>query len=367
MKYISWAKPKLELLDKKNLNNAFNSNWISDGYYIKVLEKKFNKFLINKNTLLVNNGTSAIQLAYLALELKKNDEIIIPGYGYMAAANLALQMGFKPVFADVDLDTFCIDVNDIKNKISKKTKLIVAINTYGNVCEFDEINFFAKKKGIMVLEDAAESLGSTYNNKQSGFFGDISTFSFQATKAITCGEGGLVTINKKEKKIFNYLKLYKSHGVEKKKYFHIVPGNNFRLTNLQASMLYSQLRRLTLIKKERKKIFNLYTDLLKKKKEIKIQKFNDNVDPMFWTLALTLNVKKKIKRDKLMTLLMKKNIETRNGFYSPNKLKIYKKFKMIKFNNSDYLADNIICFPLYPGLSEKQIQYITKSFLELLN
>lgn len=156
MKYISWAKPKLELLDKKNLNNAFNSNWISDGYYIKVLEKKFNKFLINKNTLLVNNGTSAIQLAYLALELKKNDEIIIPGYGYMAAANLALQMGFKPVFADVDLDTFCIDVNDIKNKISKKTKLIVAINTYGNVCEFDEINFFAKKKGIMVLEDAAE-------------------------------------------------------------------------------------------------------------------------------------------------------------------------------------------------------------------
>lgn len=88
---------------------------------------------------------------------------------------------------------------------------------------------------------------------------------------------------------------------------------------------------------------------------------------MFWTLALTLNVKKKIKRDKLMTLLMKKNIETRNGFYSPNKLKIYKKFKMIKFNNSDYLADNIICFPLYPGLSEKQIQYITKSFLELLN
>lgn len=366
MKFIPWGKPKLDFTDKSFLIKAFDSNWISDGYYISKLENKFNKFLINKKTLLVNNGTAAIQLAYLALDLKKNDEIILPGYAYMAAANLAVQMGFRPVFADVDLDTYCIDVASIKKKISKKTKLIVAINTYGNVCDFKDLIFLAKDKGINVLEDAAESLGSTYEKKQSGSFGDISTFSFQATKTITCGEGGMVAIEKNKKNLFNKSKLFRSHGIDTKRYYHKVPGNNFRFTNLQASLLYSQFNRLKLIKNERVEIYNNYLNFFTKIKDIKIQKFNKNVDPIVWTFALTLNHKKKLKRDKLIAQLLKRNIESRNGFYSPTKLKIYKNFRT-SINNSDFLSDNVICLPLYPGLSRKNIEYIATNFIDLIN
>ena len=139
MKFIPWAKPSLNKMDKEYLNKSFDSNWISGGHYVQKFETDFSKFLKAKKTLTVNNGTSAIHLVYLSLNLKKDDEIIFPAYGYMAASNIALQLGFKPVFVDVDPETFCISVDKIKNKISTKTKLIVVINTYGNICDFNEI------------------------------------------------------------------------------------------------------------------------------------------------------------------------------------------------------------------------------------
>ena len=123
MKFIPWAKPNLNRLDKKFLLKSFDSNWISSGNFVDKLENSFAKFLKSKKTLTVNNGTSAIHIIYLALNLKRGDEIILPAYGYMAASNLALQMGIKPVFVDVDYETFCINVNKIRKKITKKNKV----------------------------------------------------------------------------------------------------------------------------------------------------------------------------------------------------------------------------------------------------
>ncbi|MDA9605013.1 DegT/DnrJ/EryC1/StrS family aminotransferase [Candidatus Pelagibacter sp.] len=366
MKLIPWAKPSLNKVDKKFLIKSFDSNWISDGYYVKKLETNFAKFLKSKNSLTVNNGTSAIHLIYLALNLQKGDEIIFPAYGYMAASNLALQIGIKPIFVDVNPETFCIDVSKIKKKISKKTKLIVIINTYGNLCDFDEIKKIRKETGILILEDAAESLGSTFKNKQSGTFGDFGTFSFQATKIITTGEGGMVTTNSSTD-FFNKLKLYRNHGVDKKRYLHVLPGTNFRLTNLQASLGYSQLKRIKLIKERRKQIFSIYQDIFKGNKNIRLQKFNRNVNPLIWTLAIYLNGRKKLNRDKLIASMMKKNIETRNGFYSPNRLKIYHKFRSKDLKVSDNISKNIICLPIYNSLSNKDVRYIANSFLKLVN
>ncbi len=365
MKFIPWAKPNLNRLDRKFLLKSFDSNWISSGNFVNKLENSFAKLLKSKKTLTVNNGTSAIHIIYLALNLKRGDEIILPAYGYMAASNLALQMGIKPVFVDVDYETFCIDVNKIRKKITKKTKLIVAINTYGNVCNFKELKKIRKETGILVLEDAAESLGSTLNNRQSGTFGDFGTFSFQATKNITTGEGGMVVTN--NKKIYDKMNLYRNHGIYKERYLHLLPGNNFRLTNLQASIGFSQLKRIRLIKKRRKEIFFLYRELLKKNRNIKLQKFEQNINPMFWTLAINLDYKKNLKRKKLIDLMMKRKIETRNGFYSPNRLSIYKKFKSNDLEISDKISENIICLPLYNTLTNKNVKYIAKNFLELVD
>ena len=354
---IPWAKPDFYGYEEKYLKEALKSTWISDGRFLKRLEKKFSNYLGVKESIAVSNGTAAIHLIYLAMDLKKGDEIIVPGFGYMAAANLAIQMGLKPIFADVDLDTFCVTAENIKKKISKKTKLIVITHTYGNVCEINQIVRLSKKRKIPLLEDSAESFGSKYNEKQTGTFGDFATFSFQATKTITTGEGGMV-ITKKGKSFIKKVRSLKTHGVLKTRYLHVYPGHNFRLTNLQAAIGCAQLKRFEKIIKERKRIFKYYEKLFINFKGVKIQKFNKNVSPVVWTFALVLNEKFFPKRDRLIKQLLKKGIETRNGFYSPCRMELYKKYKTSHLKNSNYLSRKVICLPFYASLKNNQIKKI---------
>ena len=366
MKLIPWSQPDLKIEDRNLLVKSFDSTWISGGHYIQKFEKEFSKFTGVKAALSVNNGTSAINLVYQTLKLKPGDEIIIPGFGYLAAANLAIQYNLKPIFVDVDINTYCIDVGKIEKKITNKTKLIVIINTYGNVCDLKEIIQIGKKYSLPILEDSAESLGSTYFKKQSGTFGDFGTYSFQATKTITTGEGGMV-ITKNNNKYLKKMSLIRSHGVDKKRYYHILPGNNFRLTNLQAAIGYSQLKRIKKIKLIRKNIFNIYYDTLKENKDISFQFFNQNIDPLVWTFAIRLNEKKNVNRDKIIKKMLDNKIETRNGFYSPNYLKIFKKFWSKNLVNSDSLSKYIICLPFYNNLKKKEILYISKKLLKIIS
>ena len=363
-KIIPWSQAHFMSNEKYHLNKAFNSTWISGGSYVTKFEKEFSKYIKSNFAITVNNGTSAIHLVYLALKLKRGDEVIIPSFGYLAAANIALLMGLKPVFADVDLDTFCIDLNSIKKKITKKTKLIVLINTYGNVCDLRPIVKFARNKKINVMEDSAESFGSLYNNNHSGTVADIGTYSFQATKTITTGEGGMV-ITKKSKEFKDLLNLYRNHGIKNKRYMHLVPGHNFRLTNLQAAIGYTQLKNFNKILKNREKSYNLYKKLLQNIKGIKLQKFKSNVRPLVWTMAMVLDKNIFGSRDLIIKKMLKKKIETRNGFYSTNRLKIFKKFHSKDLNNSDYLSKNVICLPLFNGIKNSQIKYIAKSLINL--
>jgi len=245
-KFIPWSKPKLFGSEAKHVAQAINSTWISGGKYIDLLEREFKKFLKVKYALLVNNGTTAIHCALLSLKLKFDDEIIVPGYGYMAAANIARSMNMNIKFADVDKNTFCVSLENIKKKKTRKTKVVVITHTYGNVHEVQKIKSWCLKNNIKLIEDAAEALGSKFKNKFAGTFGDVGTFSLHATKNITTGEGGLVVTN--NSKIASLLKLYRSHGVLEKRYYHIVPGHNFRITNFQAAMGLAQM-------KNRKKIF----------------------------------------------------------------------------------------------------------------
>ena len=363
-KIIPWSQAHFVSNEKFHLNKAFDSTWVSGGEYVQKFEKEFCKYIKSDFAISVNNGTSAIHLAYLALKLKAGDEIIIPSFGYLAAANLALLMNLKPVFADVDLDTFCVDFSSIKKKITKKTKLIVVINTYGNVCDLKPILRLAKLKKINVLEDSAESLGSKYYNKNSGILADIGTFSFQATKTITTGEGGMV-ITKKSKEFKDLLNLYRNHGIKNKRYMHLVPGHNFRLTNLQAAIGYTQLKNFNKILKNREKSYNLYKKLLQNIKGIKLQQFKSNVRPLVWTMAMVLDKNIFGSRDSIIKKMLKKKIETRNGFYSTNRLKIFKKFHSKDLKNSDYLSRNVICLPLFNGIKNSQIKYIAKCLINL--
>ncbi len=352
MKKIPWSKPQLNIQDKKFLNNAFNSTWISDGEYVKKFQNLVKKKIKRKFAYTASSGTTAIHLAYLSLDLKRNDEILIPAFGYMACANLAELMGLKVRFCDVDIKTYCVTLNEIKRLLSKKTKAVVVINTYGNMGEIYKISKFLKKKKIFLIEDAAESLGSISFKIISGKFGDVSTFSFQSTKNVTTGEGGMILTDNPG--IAKKIKLFRSHGVYKERYKHLVHGHNFRLSNLLASIGFSQFKRLEKINKKKIYLYNQYLKYLKIN-EINLQNFSINQKSIPWTFPLTLKNSSKTK--KLILFLKKNKIETRRGFFSPSRLKLYK-IKKNLFPISDYLSTNVLCLPLFLDLNTQNIKYI---------
>ncbi len=359
---IPWARPNYHGYEKKYVNQVLKSTWLGDGIFIKNFEKIFSKYINSKSAISVSNGTIAIHLVYLAMGLKKGDEVIVPGFGYLAAANVALQMGIKPVFADVDLETFCVTAKNIEKKITNKTKLIVVIHTYGNVCELDPIIKIAKSKKITVLEDSAESLGSKYKGKQSGGVADIGTYSFHATKTITTGEGGMIVTNK-NKEFTERLRAFRDHGVKVTRYFHHLPGHNFRLTNIQAAIGYAQMENFSKIDTERRRVYRYYIKLFKNIDGIRPQIFSSQIDPVVWTFAIVLDPEVFIHRDKIIKKMKDQGVETRNGFYSPCRLPLYKKYKTSHLKNSNKLSKNIICLPFFTSLKEKEMDYIAKTLL----
>jgi perosamine synthetase len=361
--FIPWAKPEFFGNEIKYVTEALESTWISGGRYLNDLEKKLNAVLQKKHVLAVSNGTTAIHLAYLGLGLKPGDEVIVPGFAFMAAANVALHMNLKPVFAEVDPTTWCLSHENMASLITSKTKAIVPVHTYGNVCEMNLIMKVADELGIPVIEDCAESLFSKYEGKQSGSFGAISTYSFHATKTITTGEGGAVSTDSDE--FAERMMLYRSHGMDRSKkfYWHDLPGHNFRLTNFQAAMGVAQMEQSDKILKERKRVYTSYFKNLAGNDSLDLQSFNKNVDPVVWAVAMKLNPRAFSQgRDRVIEQMKEKGIECRPGFYSSNQLKIYEPHSVPV---CDGIAKSSISLPSYPSLSDDEISMICSTLISL--
>ena len=359
---IPWAQPDFWGLEEKYLLEALHSTWISGGGFVDRLECDVATFVGSPFAISTSNCTTAIHLVYLGLGLQPGDEVIVPGFCYLAAANIALQMGIRPVFAEVDPDTFCVTAGAIETVMTPRTKLIVAVHTYGNVCEMDEIMSLAQSKGVLVLEDAAESFASKYKGRQSGAIAQLGTFSFQATKTITTGEGGMVVT--RDEALARKLMLYRSHGVLGRRYWHELPGHNFRLTNLQAALGCAQLERLDLITKGRQRVHRAYTAALKDVGGMRLQVFHNDVDPVLWALALELDPAAYPQgRDNVIEQLAVEGIETRNGFYAASQLPIYPDCARLPF--CERLANNVISLPTFPSLDDRQIDYVSSKLIAL--
>src|SRR6185503_11850661 len=249
---IPWAKPDFWGKEQEYLVQALSSTWISGGAFVERFERDFAAYVGARYALTSSNGTTALHMAYLGLGVGPGDEVVIPGFCFLAGANVAIHMGAKPVFCEVDPRTWCATAEAIERVLTPRTKVIVPVHTYGNVCRMDEINALAKSRGVAVIEDAAESFASTYRGTQAGMMSDIGSFSFQATKTITTGEGGMVVTERED--LQKTMALYRSHGMLRKRfYWHEVPGHNFRLTNLHAAIGCAQLERLDRIIVERRR------------------------------------------------------------------------------------------------------------------
>jgi perosamine synthetase len=304
-------QPNITKDDVKSLVNTVKSGWISSsGPIVEKFENKFAKFIGKKYGISVSSGTAALEIAIKSLNLKKGSEIIIPNFNIISSALAAIKQNLKPVFVDCHIETWNMEIEEIKKKISKKTKAIIAVHIYGYPVDMNKLKKLCNTKKIFLIEDAAELLGANINHKLCGSFGDISIFSFYANKHITTGEGGMILTN--NPKLKNKIKSLRNLCFGKKDRFnHDDIGWNYRLTSMQAAIGISQLKRIKKIIREKKRIGKLYYNLLKNNKKIFIQKPRlKNCENIYWVVGIISKDKKKTAK-KMMEILKKKGIEKR--------------------------------------------------------
>ena len=360
-------------ISKQNIlavNKTLKSGWVSsNGPEIKKFEKEFSKFVERKYSTTVSNGTAALEIAIKALGIKKGDEVLIPNFTIISNALSVLRQNAKPVLIDCNLENWNIKIEDIKKKITKKTKAIIITHIYSFPNDMDKILKICKKNKILIIEDAAEVLGLKYKNKKCGSFGDISTFSFYANKQITTGEGGMISVNNKS--LHQKCESLKNLCFGKiDRFNHNDIGWNYRMTNMQASLGLSQLKNINNIIKKKMEIGRIYYDNLKFNKNIEIlppsNAYSKNI---YWVVGILIK-NKKMNASILAKKLSKIGIQTRPFFWPMHEQSIFKKmnlFKKEKFPNSTYLSRYGLYLPSYFYLKKKEIVEISNIVKKIIN
>jgi len=351
--------------EKKYVLDCLNTNWISSmGNYIAKFESLFAKCCGAKYGVACTNGTTALHLALAALGIGPGDEVIVPTFTMIATPNAVRYTGAKPVLVDSEVNTWNIDTSKIEENITKRTKAIMPVHTYGHPCDMDTIMKLAKKYKLYVIEDAAEAHGSIYKGKKIGGIGDAACFSFYANKIITTGEGGIVTTN--NKKLAEKMRIMKNHAFSHERHFwHKVLGFNYRITNIQAAIGLAQTENFSLLANRRIKNAKLYNSLLKDIEEITLPPETKGIKNVYWMYGILLKEFSCVSRDTLRYELARKGIETRTFFIPIHLQPVYRGWYKRKFPVSEYLCTNGLYLPSSTSLTEKEIRYVTKTIKEI--
>lgn len=323
--FIPISKPTITEKEIEYVTDAVSSTWISSlGKYIDKFEVDFAQFCGTKYAVSTANGTVAIHLALVALEIGEGDEVIVPDLSFIATANTVLHAGAQPVFADIDPYNLCIDPFSIEKAISSKTKAILPVHLYGHPADMRAINAIAQKHNLLVIEDAAEAHGAGILRQKVGSFGTCACFSFYGNKNITTGEGGMVTTN--DEALYNRLRYLRDHAMSKqKRYWHTECGFNFRMTNMQAALGCAQMERVNELLNKRKYIFNLYNEGLKEISRIKLNRTYEWADNAYWLICAEIDGYDEEKRDQLIGKLKSQGIDSRPFFYPMSDMPYLKK------------------------------------------
>ena len=309
---IPVAKPYITEAEAQTVKKRIQSGWITMGKTVEKFEKQISDKFGVKYALLVNNGTSAIHLCLMALDIKKGDEVIIPSISYIATANAVLYCNATPVFVQEDERTFNLDAKTIQKKITRKTKAIISTDLKGMPVDFDEISKICKKNNIKFISDSAESFGARYKNNYVGSQALLHSFSFFGNKNITTGEGGLVTT--KNKNLYEKLKVLRNQG-QNYRYNHIMLGNNFRMNDITASFGIAQFKKLKKIINFKSKISKKYNDYFKNYNDIEIPYIPKYVSQHGW-YAYCIKLKNSKQRVNEYKNIIKESDEYFNDIHS---------------------------------------------------
>jgi len=363
MMSIPWASPCFWGNERAYVEQALASTWISGGPFVDRLETEISRLCDGRYAVSASNGTTALHMIYLALGVGPGDEVVVPGFAFLAAANVALHMGARPVFAEVDPATWCLPAAAVERCLSPRTKVVVPVHTYGNVCLTEEIRALCEPRGVAVVEDAAESFGSRCRGRPAGAIAAHGCFSFQATKTITTGEGGMVVTE--DAAVAERMRLYRNHGMAARRYWHELAGHNFRLTNLQAALGCAQLEHLPTIARSRQRVHEQYLRRLAAAPGCAPQVFPPEVDPVLWAVAVKLEASAYPQgRDAVMAQLAERHIETRPGFHAASLMgDLYRDCPPLPI--CEELGRQVISMPTFPTLTDEQIHFICAALQEV--
>ncbi|MCG7489653.1 aminotransferase class I/II-fold pyridoxal phosphate-dependent enzyme [Vibrio sp. Of14-4] len=343
------AIPNLSGNEFKYLTDAFMSSWISSsGEYIARFEGKFSGYSDCEFGVAVSNGTAAIHLALLALDIGEDDEVIVPDLTFAASINAVLHANATPVIVDVEEESWCIDPIKIAEAITPKTKAIIPVHLYGQACDMESIITLANQYDLKVIEDCAEAHGAMYQGKKVGSFGEIGCFSFFGNKVITTGEGGMCVTN--DVVLDQKMRVLRDHGMSKtKRYWHEVVGYNYRMTNLQAAIGLAQLERIDDIHNNR----NLYEQAYRSVLDSKSFTFQNDINgrtKITWLVSVLL--KDNISRNAFISILKDRGIDARPFFYPLSAMDIYKKYCKFETPVAHKISKIGLNLPTYESLKD---------------
>lgn len=365
-------EPLLNGNEKKYLNECIDTGWISsEGPFIKKFENAMADYVGRKYAVAVTNGTAALEMAIEALEIGKNDEVIMPSFTIISCAQAIVKTGAKPILVDSEYDTFNMKTSDIEAKITSRTKAIMIVHIYGLPVDINPILELAKKYNLKIIEDAAEMHGQTYNGKMCGSFGDISIFSFYPNKLITTGEGGMVLMN--DEVLYERCKslrnlCFSSDG--NKRFIHENLGWNLRMTNIQAALGVAQLERIDEFISKKRWIGNMYQNLLSDITTINLPiKQKDFAENIYWVFSITLKNEYPKSAKEVMKELAAKGVATRPFFYPMHSQPIFTKMGLFlneEYPNASRLYEKGFYIPSGMAITEDQIKEVSKIMHEIL-
>ncbi len=336
--------------------NLTNSSF-QGGKRVQELESLLRKFVGSQDAIAINSGTAALHAALLALGIGKDDEVLLPSFTFLATANAVVATGAKPVFVDIRRRDYTIDPVDLERKATNRSKAVIPVHLYGHTADMKRIGEIATKHSLHVIEDACQSLGSTYNGKQTGSIGEIGCFSFYASKVLTSGEGGAIVTNNKE--LAHRLRMIRNHGMLEG-YDTRIFGLNLRMTEINAAIAKVQMRKLKKMLQIRRKNAMMLTKLLQDS-DIILPKESDSSKYNWYLYTIAVenrdDVLKKLNSLGIGATVYYRTPVHRTPFYSNSNASL---------PNTKWAAGHVLSLPVHPLVTASDVKYIANSFMKML-
>jgi perosamine synthetase len=368
MNKIYYTKPSITELEIRYATDAAANGWGDNCYgYINQFENLFKKHLDVKYAIATSSCTGALHMGLAALGIKPGDEVVLADINWIASAAPLTYLGANPVFVDILPDTWCIDPAKIEAAITPKTRAIIAVHLYGNLCEMDEIMEIGRRHGIPVIEDAAEAIGSVYKGKKAGSIGDFGVFSFHGTKTVTTGEGGMFVTNKEE--LCDTVQTLNNHGrstKNPKQFWCETIGYKYKISNIQAAIGCGQMERIDELIERKREIFFVYRNLFKNMNNIKMNPVSEESGTRYgyWMPTIVFDSSVNFDREKLLAAFKQNNIDARVFFYP---LSMMRMFEEKQKNSISYdIYNRAINLPSYHDLNKLEQRRVVETILNFV-